>query len=155
MEYLQQLIQLRQQIRQLEDKMKAVQELAVMEALDLLQQQQTSTQGKPNKMALDNSEARVIVAFKTRFVPDRDDTQLSRLADDLNLKRSQLMEKKRSQLQSITLEEQKLQEQLNQLNAKRDKLLNPKSLKLLKIRYEQRRQELSYQEPQLRIQLKE
>ena len=144
---LQQLLELRKKIRDIEQQIESLMPEAIEEAL-------TNISGKGNQIALDNKSGKIVVVLRKRFSTTKDDLLLAKLDTDIKAELSRISIANSQQLQQLDHSILAIQTQLATLKAEQENLLCSRYLIKLKKQFKDRQESTEELIPFLSVFLK-
>ncbi|AFZ55587.1 hypothetical protein [Cyanobacterium aponinum] len=135
---LEELIELRKKVNQLEQLIQEIMPLAISEAIDIMGNEET-VNGK-NVVYSQKNKGKITVTFRKQYPTIKDNTTLKRLDEDIKAELQLLTQKHSSQLSNLDTQLAELDNTIAQLETEKEKLMTNKRLINLKTRFNTERE---------------
>jgi len=135
---LEELIELRQKVNQLEQLIQEIMPSAIDEAIDILSNE-SAINGK-NVVYAQKNKGKITVTFRKQYPTIKDNTTLKRLDEDIKAELQILTQKNQTQLSQLDSKLAELDEAIAQLETEKEKLMTNKRLINLKTRFNTERE---------------
>lgn len=130
---LEQLIELRNKVNQLEQLIEQIMPLAIDEAIDILSNE-SAINGK-NMVYAQKNKGKITINFRKQYPNVRDSVVLQRLDEDIKAEQKSLVAKHQTQLDDLEQKLNQLNKSIELLETEKEKLMTNKRLINLKKRF--------------------
>lgn len=130
---LEQLIELRNKVNQLEQLIDQIMPLAIDEAINILSNE-SAINGK-NVVYSQKNKGKITVTFRKQYPSPKDNVTLQRLNEDITAEQKSLAIKHKPKLNQLENQLNELEEQMTKLELEKEKLITNKRLINLKLRF--------------------
>jgi uncharacterized small protein (DUF1192 family) len=145
---LDELLNLRAMINQMQSKVEEIMPDAIQEALAI-------APDSKNKVIYHNDNGRIVLNLRKKFSNNKDDLMLSKLDEDIQRISADLTKKNFKAIAEIESKIESLKNEIEQLQKKQLELSSNSMIILLKAQYKSRREESLYLDPGLSVFLNE
>lgn len=148
---LQQFVETKVDLKNLEAKLESLELEALDEALTLLAQNQEHNR---NNVIYEDSIAKVVIGFRQKYESAQDNKTIARLEDEIKLAEQARLRTMAVKLNQIDAQIQELEQQIKELEEQRQKLMETQSIKRLKSQHSTAIQDSAYKQPYLSVYIK-
>jgi hypothetical protein len=147
MSHLEQLLELKQQIDEIQEQIKGIEQDAIAEAQEIL----ASNPNSKTKIVFSNSSAKIGLVFKKKYPLISEVISLERLNNDIENETIKLAKENQEAIANIDVQISELKSQLEILSAKKEDLLFSPYLGQLKNKFLEELESNSYLQPSLNV----